>query len=136
MRKPGPITSVCALAILTGTAHTEQLQVRVIGQVIEKSCSDFIDASGNINPGGFISANLADGGKRLVSDNQEYIQWAFGFISSLNNVIAYSLVKGFHQIERLSAPEIDLWLRNYCNKNPASRFIDAVQAFTKSETGG
>jgi hypothetical protein len=136
MRKPGPITSVSALLILTGAVYAEQLQVRVIGQVIEKTCADFLVASSDINAGGFISANLADKGNRLVSDNQEYVQWAFGFISGVNNVIAYSLPRNVHQIERLSAPEIDLRLRNYCNKNPSSRFIDAVQAFTKNETGG
>jgi hypothetical protein len=71
--------------------------------------------------------------RRFVSDNKEYLEWALGFISGANMLIALATPENFHQMGRLSPTGIDLWLRNYCNKNPNASFVDAVFAFTRSE---
>jgi hypothetical protein len=131
MRKPALTTCFCGFVILSASAHAEQVEVYGIGAGNSKSCADFVVASSDVKPG--VARQTTISGGRLVSENKEYLEWAYGYISGANSVIAQATPKHLHQIKRLSAAGIDLWLRNYCNMNPNASFADAVNAFIEIE---
>jgi hypothetical protein len=105
-------------------AHAQTGTVTVMGMGTS-SCGRFIAAIGKHAPGEYQSLKRADG--ELVSENAEYQQWLLGFVSGIN-VARASDEQQQRIMDRIDMAGIDLWLRNWCNKNPTKEVIDGAVA--------
>ena len=127
-------TAYATIASLTTPCKAQDVTVWVYGDA-QKTCGDFIAASENINIGTCMKDKLHN----LISENCHFMEYAFGVISGTNHLKADL---GYEkpdlglpsQIENLSNNSLDLWLRNYCNSRPLSKFGEAVVKFIGEST--
>ena len=112
------------IATLTTPCEAQQQMVTVwIYGYGNKTCGDFVAASENIR----IGTRMTTKPYNYISENCLFKQFAFGYITGVNHAKAdMSIGK---PIENLSESTLDLWLRNYCNSHPLSKFFDAMLQF-------
>jgi hypothetical protein len=110
--------AVCFAAMIWGAvAHADVLMLG-IGN---KSCGQFIAASGKRPPGIVRSIRTPDG-DLLESENAEYLQWLLAFVSGFN-----SAERG--QQVRVDPAGMDLWMRKWCNQHPVKTVFEGAEAF-------
>ena len=103
-------------------ASAASAQTVVIYGVGNKSCEVFIASSHGLAPGIARAFEPGDG-RTFQSDNSLFIQWALAFVTA-NNASESAQI----------SPEVvglDLWLRNWCTRNPTEMFAIAVVAFIR-----
>jgi hypothetical protein len=113
---------VLLAAMIWGSVAHAEIGVYVKGVGVY-SCGKFIGAIGDERPGQYSEINTRKG--ILVSENTEYQQWLLGYVSAYNVLMAATE----QQQIRSDAAAMDLWMRNWCNKNPTKSVYDGVNAF-------
>jgi hypothetical protein len=108
MKRFGVSLAVC-FVIWGSVAHAETGVTHVLGAGYD-SCGQLIAAVGDAPPGKFKKRNTATG--VLLNEYARYQEWLGGFISGFNAVHEEK-----QQIS-IDMAGIDLWMRNWCNKNP------------------
>jgi len=88
-----------------------------------RSCGQFIAAIGDTKPGK--SFTFERDGVTYWSENQTFLQFANGYITAMNAIYPDKQI-------RLDPAAIELWLKNYCSKNPTDAFFVAVFKFTEA----
>jgi hypothetical protein len=112
------------LILLPATAFAD---VFSYGVGPDTSCGQFVAANEGhkLNTHGVVQRD----GVKYVSENEVMHQWVRGLLTGVNWARDTQ-----HQIQTDNAA-IDLWLRNWCNKNPTKSLYDATAAFI-AETPG
>jgi hypothetical protein len=127
--------AVCFAAMIWGTvAHAgpEITYFANVGSVGSNSCGKLIAAVGKYGfPGKKQVLDNTDYG-RFVSENSEYQQWLLGFVSGFNAAHASEPDK---QATGIDQAGMDLWMRNWCNKNPTKTVFDGANAFIDEMRG-
>lgn len=88
-----------------------------------QSCGAFIAATTGFGPGQV--GTITNGSEKYYSLNALFNQWALAFVTAGN-------INKADNID-VDLPGIDLWVRNWCNRNPTSFFVNALVAFEKEE---
>jgi hypothetical protein len=103
---------------VAGAAHAQEGTIVLGGAV---SCGKFIAASTGVPPGSY--KQTRDG--QFVDDFARYQGWLMGFVSGYNDAQSDNLTQ---QI-KVDLAGLDLWMRNWCNKNPTKSVYEGASAF-------
>jgi hypothetical protein len=124
MKRFGVSLAVC-FVIWRTVAHAQTATVTMYGAG-SRSCGQFIASIGKHPPG--METKMPTLDELFISENGEYQQWLLGFVSGVN-------LTQEKQLKGLDLAEIDLWMRNWCNKNPTQKVFDGAVAFILEMTG-
>jgi hypothetical protein len=118
------IYGIAALCLLGsgGGAHAESGTTFVIGAGHD-SCGQFIATIGKHAPG--MMGVMPTGDGDFVSKNAEYQQWLLGFVSGFN--VAHPDEQ--KQVRGIDLAGMDLWMRNWCNKNLTQTVFEGASVF-------
>ncbi len=116
---------VAMLLLLPTTALAGRTYV--LGSTYDTSCGQFIAATEGRKLG--TSIQYESQGTKFISENGVMMEWVLGLLSGIN-----LQRDAKHQIQNDPAA-IELWLRNWCMKNPTSPLFFAVTAFAAATPG-
>jgi hypothetical protein len=88
----------------------------------QNSCGQLIAASTGIPPGNYKKMETVNG--QFVHDFARYQGWLMGFVSGYNEAQSNDT-----QQIKVDLAGLDLWMRNWCNKNPTKLVFDGAHAF-------
>jgi hypothetical protein len=97
-----------------------------MGQV---SCGSMIAAARNGPPGQYRTMDTKSG--LFVEEFTRFQEWLMGFVSGFNATHNNDLSL---QITSIDLPGLDLWMRNWCNKNPTKTVFQGAAAFLEEHT--
>jgi hypothetical protein len=117
---------LAVLFLLAGAPAAAQ-EIIVYGMGGDTSCGQYIAA----NEGRKLTSwdKAQHNGITYVSENGVMFQWVRGVLTGVNRVRDLQ-----HQIQTDNSA-IDLWLRNWCTKNPTKMLMDAISIFIDETPG-
>jgi hypothetical protein len=110
----------CAAKSIVGPFGFGDVYFLGLGQ---KSCGAFIAATAGVPPGQYRVIQRQDG--EYTNELSRYQQWMMGLASGYN---AAHLEDTKLQLN-VDIAALDLWMRNWCNKNPTKLLMSAGLAF-------
>jgi hypothetical protein len=91
------------------------------------SCEQFVAATEGNQVGSY--KKIEQSGASYWNEGAVVMEYVFGVLTGLN-----ASRDGSHQIMN-DPTSIELWIRNWCTKNPKRRIMDAVSAFSDDTPG-
>lgn len=88
-----------------------------------QSCEKYLAAVHGHAPGTASAINRRS--RRYSDDHYLYMAWLGGFLSATN----WWLMGDERNEIRVDGSAVDVWIRKWCEQNPASRLIEAASAF-------
>jgi hypothetical protein len=113
---------IIALCLIGSAARAASGDVYFLG-LGQKSCGAFIAATAGVPPGQYRVIQRQDG--EYTNELSRYQQWMMGLASGYN---AAHLEDTKLQLN-VDIAALDLWMRNWCNKNPTKLLMSAGLAF-------
>lgn len=91
----------------------------------QQSCGRLIAAASvGVLPGKYIKMNTQQG--EFFNEYKEYQEWLMGFISGFNAAHGDDINQ---QVGNIDLAGLDVWIRNWCNRNPTKLVFEGGNAF-------
>ena len=118
---------LAVLLLLPATGLAGEITLIVWGAGKSTGCGQFVTASESAALGN--ARTYEKDGEKYWSEKASMMEWVYGFLTAIN---AYRDEN--HQIQNDSS-SVEVWLRNWCSKNPTRNLLDAVGAFAGATPG-
>jgi hypothetical protein len=121
------VTAVFVFIVAVGHSSVCSSQTIYAPGVGTDSCSTYI-AQISASPGKSVSRVAPDAGKTYYARSTTYLEWLLGFLTGYNAPMADPQ----KQIT-LHATAVDLYVRDWCSRNPTSNIFTAIHQLAGKE---
>jgi hypothetical protein len=121
------LSLLCCLCSSNGALADEKRPIFMVGLGAHASCEQFVAATEGHTVG--VYSKIQHDGATYWNDGALMMEYVFGLLTGLNATRDRS-----HQIMN-DPSSVELWLRNWCAKNPKRLMMDAVATFFADTPG-
>lgn len=125
---------LCLLLLLPGASMgsdepSQPVEIFILGIGFRASCGQFVA----VTEGHKLSTRteVTRDGAKYWNEGAVFMEYAYGLLTGINIARARD---GQQQIRNDNAA-IELWLRNWCTKNPKRDFFEAISSFAADTPG-